>query len=104
MDLGALMKQAQQMQTDMAKAQEELKGEEVEASAGGGMVKVKVSGDLVLKEIVIDPDAVDPEDVEMLQDLVLAAVNEGIRAAQERAEAKMGGIAGGLGGLGLPGT
>ena len=52
---------------------------------------------------MIDPDAVDPEDVEMLQDMVLAAVNEGIRAAQERAEAKMGGIAGGLGGLGLPG-
>lgn len=100
MDLGALMKQAQQMQTDMAKAQEELKDEEVDASAGGGMIKVKVSGDLVLKEIVIDPDAVDPEDVEMLQDLVLAAVNEGIRAAQERAEAKMGGI---TGGMGLPG-
>ena len=68
--------------------------------------KVKVSGDLVVQEIVIDPAAVDPEDVEMLQDMVLAAVNEGIRAAQERAESKMGGIAGGLGGgggLGLPG-
>jgi nucleoid-associated protein EbfC len=99
MDLGALMKQAQQMQTDMAKVQEELKDEEVDASAGGGMVKVKVSGDLAVKEITIDPDAVDPGDVEMLQDLVLAAVNEGIRAAQERAEAKMGGITGGLGGL-----
>ena len=108
MDMGALMKQAQQMQADMAKAQEELKDEVVDASAGGGMVKVKVSGDLVVQEIVIDPDAVDPEDVEMLQDMVLAAVNEGIRAAQERAESKMGGIAGGLGGmgggLGLPGT
>jgi DNA-binding YbaB/EbfC family protein len=103
MDMGALMKQARQMQTDMAKVQEELKDEVVDASAGGGMVKVKVSGDLVVKEIAIDPDAVDPEDVEMLQDMVLAAVNEGIRAAQERAEAKMGGIAGGMGGLGLPG-
>ena len=104
MDIGALMKQAQQMQADMAKAQDELKDEVVDASAGGGMVKVKVSGDLVVQEIVIDPDAVDPEDVDMLQDMVLAAVNEGIRAAQERAEAKMGGIAGGgLGGLGLPG-
>jgi DNA-binding YbaB/EbfC family protein len=106
LDMGALMKQAQQMQADMAKAQEELKDEVVEASAGGGMVKVKVSGDLAVREIVIDPDAVDPEDVEMLQDMVLAAVNEGIRAAQERAEAKMGGITGGLGGaggLGLPG-
>ncbi len=105
LDMGALMKQAQQMQADMAKAQEELKDEIVDASAGGGMVKVKVSGDLVVQEIVIDPDAVDPEDVEMLQDMVLAAVNEAIRAAQERAESKMGGIAGGLGGggLGLPG-
>ncbi len=104
MDLGAIMKQAQQMQAEMAKAQEELKDEVVEASAGGGMIKVKVSGDLAVQEIEIDPDAVDPEDVEMLQDMVLAAVNEGIRAAQERAESKMGGIAGGgLGGLGLPG-
>ena len=99
MDLGALMKQAQQMQAELMAAQEELKDEVVEASAGGGMVKVKVSGGLELREIVIDPDAVDPEDVELLQDMVQAAVNEGIRAAQERAESKMGGIAGGLGGL-----
>ncbi len=105
-DINSMMKQVQQMQADMAKAQEELKDEIVDTSAGGGMVKVKVSGDLVVQEIVIDPAAVDPEDVEMLQDMVLAAVNEGIRAAQERAESKMGGIAGGLGGgggLGLPG-
>ena len=98
-----MMKQVQKMQADMAKAQEELKHESVEASAGGGMVTVKVSGELEVLELKIDPDAVDPEDVEMLQDMVLAAVNEGIRAAQERAEAKMGGIAGGLGGGGLPG-
>ena len=107
MDMGALLKQAQKMQADMAKAQEELKDEVVDASAGGGMVKVKVSGDLVLQSIEIDPDAVDPEDVEMLQDMVLAAINEGIRAAQERAETKLGGVTGGLGGLGgglgLPG-
>jgi DNA-binding YbaB/EbfC family protein len=104
MDMGAILKQAQQMQADMAKVQEELKDEIVEASSGGGMVKVKVSCDLALQEIVIDPDAVDPEDVEMLQDMVQAAINEGIRAAQERAESKMGGVAGGLGGgLGLPG-
>ena len=110
MDMGAILKQAQQMQADMAKVQEELKDEVVDASAGGGMVKVKVSGDLVLQSIEIDPDAVDPEDVEMLQDMVMAAINEGIRAAQERAESKMGGITGGLGGgggglggLGLPG-
>lgn len=107
MDMGAILKQAQQMQADMAKAQEELKDEIVDASAGGGMVKVKVSGDQVVQSIEIDPDAVDPEDVEMLQDMVLAAINEGIRAAQERAESKLGGVTGGLGGLGggmgLPG-
>ena len=103
MDMGAILKQAQQMQADMAKVQEELKDEVVDASAGGGMVKVKVTGDLSVQSIEIDPDAVDPEDVDMLQDMVLAAVNEGIRAAQQRAESKMGGITGGLGGMGLPG-
>jgi DNA-binding YbaB/EbfC family protein len=103
MDMGAMLKQVQQMQTDMAKAQDELKDEVVYASAGGGMVKVKMTGDLELTSIEIDPDAVDPEDVEMLQDMVQAAVNEVLRAAQERANQKMGGITGGLGGLGLPG-
>jgi DNA-binding YbaB/EbfC family protein len=97
------MKQAQKMQQEMLAAQESLKDEMVEASAGGGMVTVKVSGDLVVKEITIDPQAVDPEDVELLQDMVLAAVNEAVRSAQSLAESKMGGIAGGLGGLGLPG-
>jgi DNA-binding YbaB/EbfC family protein len=101
-----LLKQAQKMQEDMIAAQESLKDEVVDASAGGGMVTVKVTGDLEVKAITIDPQAVDPDDVELLQDMVLAAVNEGLRAAQERAAAKMGGIAGGLGGLGglgLPG-
>src|ERR671934_344200 len=98
-DMNALLKQAQQMQAEMAKAQEQLAGEEVEASAGGGMVKVKMSGDLRLKAIQIDPEAVDPEDPEMLADMVTAAVNEAIRSAQELATSKMGGIAGG----GLPG-
>jgi DNA-binding YbaB/EbfC family protein len=98
-----LMKQAQKMQQEMLAAQESLKDEVVQASAGGGMVTVKVTGDLNVKEIVIDPQAVDPEDVELLQDMVLAAVNEGLRSAQSLAESKMGGIAGGLGGLGLPG-
>jgi nucleoid-associated protein EbfC len=104
-DLNSLMKQAQQMQTEMAEAQEKLKDEVVEASAGGGMVKVKMSGDLRLLEIAIDPEAIDPEDAELLQDMVMAAVNEGIRSAQELATSKLGGIAGagGLGGLGLPG-
>ena len=99
-----LLKQAQKMQQDMMAAQEQLKDETVEASAGGGMVTVVVSGDLAVKSIKIDPDAIDPDDPEMLADLVLAAVNEGLRSAQEMATAKLGGIMGGLGGgLGLPG-
>ena len=104
-----MLKQVQKMQADMVAAQEQLKDEVVEASAGGGMVTVKVSGDLEVKAIAIDPEAVDPEDVEMLQDMVLAAVNEALRAAQELAAKRLGGITGGLGGpgglggLGLPG-
>jgi DNA-binding YbaB/EbfC family protein len=103
-----MLQQVQKMQHDMARAQEELKDETVEASAGGGMVTVTVSGDLEVKAIRIDPSAVDPEDAEMLGDMVLAAINEGLRAAQELAAKKMEGITGGLdpsglGGLGLPG-
>jgi DNA-binding YbaB/EbfC family protein len=98
-----ILKQAQKMQQDMLAAQESLKDEVVDASAGGGMVTVQMTGELVLKSIKIDPQAVDPDDVELLQDMVLAAVNEGMRAAQELAATKMGGITGGLGGLGLPG-
>jgi len=108
-DMNQMMKQVQQMQEEMVKAQEQLKHEEVEASAGGGMVTVRVTGDLELKSVTIDPEAVDPEDVDMLQDMVLAATNEALRSAQELAASKMqgatGGLggAGGLGGLGLPG-
>jgi DNA-binding YbaB/EbfC family protein len=98
-DVNALMKQAQQMQQQMAEAQEQLKGETVEASAGGGMVKVKMGGDLSLREIAIDPEAIDPEEAELLAEMVQAAVNEALRAAQELANSKMGGITGGLGGL-----
>jgi nucleoid-associated protein EbfC len=87
----------------MLAAQESLKDEVVEASAGGGMVTVQVTGDLTIKSIKIDPTAVDPSDVELLQDMVQAAINEALRSAQELASAKLGGIAGGLGGLGLPG-
>jgi DNA-binding YbaB/EbfC family protein len=104
LDLNAMMKQVQQMQAEMGEAQEKLKDEVVEASAGGGMVKVKMSGDLRLLQIAIDPEAADPEEVEILQDMVLAAVNEAIRSAQELAANRLGGIGGGaLGGLGLPG-
>ncbi len=105
-NLNQMMKQVQQMQAEMAKAQEQLKSAVVEASAGGGMVTVKMSGELELLELRIDPEAVDPEDVELLQDMVLAAVNEAIRSAQELAASKMGQATGGLGGLGnlgLPG-
>jgi len=103
-----MMQQVQKMQHDMQVAQEELKNEIVEASAGGGMVIVKVSGDQQVRAVTIDPAAVDPEDVEILNDMVLAAVNEGLRMAQELAERKLGGATagldmGGLGGLGLPG-
>jgi DNA-binding YbaB/EbfC family protein len=98
-----LLQQAQKMQADMMAAQESLKDEVVEASAGGGMVKVKVTGDLQVKDITIDPSAVDPDDVELLADMVLAAVNEGLRSAQELAASKLGALTGGLGGLGLPG-
>ncbi len=103
-----MMAQVQKMQKDMELAQEQLKSEIVEASAGGGMVTVKMSGDLELREVRIDPAAVDPEDVEILSDMVLAAVNEVLRSAQELAASRMGASTagldlGGLGGLGLPG-
>ncbi|MEA2285989.1 MAG: nucleoid-associated protein EbfC [Solirubrobacteraceae bacterium] len=100
-----MMKQVQKMQQDMLEAQEQLKHEEVEASAGGGMVKATVTGDLVVKAITIAPDAIDPDDPELLQDMVLAAVNEAMRAAQELQQSKLGGLTGGmdLGSLGLPG-
>lgn len=103
-----MLKQVQKMQQDMQDAQEQLKNETVEASAGGGMVKVVVSGDLEVRSVAIDPSAVDPEDVEMLSDLVLAATNQALRAAQEMAANRMGAVTGGLdlgnlGGLGLPG-
>ena len=98
-----MLKQVQKMQQDMMEAQEKLKDERVEASAGGGMVKVVVSGDLEVKEISISPEAIDPDDPELLSDLVLAAVNEALRSAQEMAANRLGGLTGGLGDLGLPG-
>jgi DNA-binding YbaB/EbfC family protein len=101
MDMNKMLQQAQQMQAQMAKAQEELASETVEASAGGGMVTVKATGGLEITEIKISPEAIDPDDPEMLEDLVLAAVNEAIRNAQGLAQSKLGGM---LGGLGLPGV
>jgi DNA-binding YbaB/EbfC family protein len=94
-NLGKMLQQAQQMMAAQQEAQEKLKDERVEASAGGGMVKVTMSGDLRLQALTIDPDAVDPEDVEMLQDMVVAAVNEAIRSAEELQQSAMGGPGGG---------
>jgi DNA-binding YbaB/EbfC family protein len=104
--MNKMLQQVQKMQADMIKAQEALANETIEASAGGGMVTVTITGDLQVKDIVIAPDAIDPEDPELLQDMVLAAVNEAIRQAQELAATRMGGLTGGmdlgaLGGLGL---
>jgi DNA-binding YbaB/EbfC family protein len=103
MDLNKLMKQAQEMQDQMAKAQEELKNETVEASAGGGMVTVKATGALEILEIKIAPEAIDPDDPDLLADMVTAAVNEALRSAQSLVESKLGSAMGGLQGLGLPG-
>jgi hypothetical protein len=113
-NLQKMLQQAQEMMAAQQEAQEALKNERVEASTGGGMVKVVMTGDLRVESLSIDPDAVDPEDVEMLQDMVVAAVNEAVRQAQEIAERKLGGAGGaeafdpmsaldalgGLGGLG----
>ncbi len=98
-----LMKQMQKMQDDMARVQDELTRETVSASAGGGAVTATVTGALELVSVEISPDAVDPEDVEMLQDVIVAAVNEAMRAAQELANQRLGAVTGGLSGLGLPG-
>jgi DNA-binding YbaB/EbfC family protein len=103
-----MMRQVQKMQADMAKAQEEIAAAEVTASSGGGMVTVTMSGALEVRRIAIDPGAIDPDDPDLLADLVMAAVNEALRSAQQFAAQRMeratGGLdLGSLGGLGLPG-
>jgi nucleoid-associated protein EbfC len=103
MDMNKLLQQVGEMQQQMQKAQHELASETVEASAGGGMVTVTATGAGEVKSIRIDPKAIDPDDPELLADMILAAVNEALRSAQSLAESKLGGLAGGLGGLGLPG-
>ena len=106
-DLNALMQQAQQMQQAMVAAQEELARSEVTGSAGGGLVQATMTGTGELTAVTIAPDAVDPDDLETLQDLVVAAVRDAKRAADELMAGRMGPLAGGLGGggggLGLPG-
>jgi len=103
MDMNKMLQQVAQMQEQMAKAQEELANETVEASAGGGMVMVKANGALEVTEIRIAPEAIDPDDPDLLSDMILAAVNEALRSAQSLMESRLGGMMGGLGGLGLPG-
>jgi nucleoid-associated protein EbfC len=102
-NIGNIAKMAQQMQAQMARAQDELKETTLEATAGGGAVRVVITGAQELRSVEIDPGAVDPGEVEMLQDLVLAAVNEAIARSKAMAEEKMATIAGGLGLPGLPG-
>ena len=103
LDMNALMKQAREMQEQMLKAQEAAKEEIAEASAGGGMVSVKANGGGELVEIRIDPRAIDPDDPELLADMVLAASNEALRAAAQAVETKLRGQMPDLGALGLPG-
>ena len=91
-----MIKQAQQLQKQMAQLQQDLENQTVEASVGGGMVTVVVSGNMNVESIINDPEAVTPDDVEMLQDLVLAAVNEGLNQAQEMVSSRMGALTGGL--------
>ena len=114
-NINKMLEQAQAMLAQQQEAQEKLKSEKVEASAGGGMVRVVLTGDMRVQDLTIDPDAVDPEDVEMLQDMVVAALNEALRSAEELQQKAMGGpeaggfdpmsaldMLGGMGG-GLPG-
>ena len=103
MDMNKMLQHVQQMQEQMQQAQDELKNETVEATAGGGMVKVIATGSGEIKEIKIDPKAIDPDDPEMLEDMVVAAVNEALRSSQSLIESKLGPAMGGLRGLGLPG-
>ena len=104
-NVNKMMQQVQKMQQEMQQAQEDLAKETVTASAGGGAVKVTVTGGLEVVSVEIAPEVVDPEDVEMLQDMVLAATNEAVNSSQEMASKRLGGITGGLGdmGLNLPG-
>jgi hypothetical protein len=97
MDMNEMMQQAQRMQFELARAQEEIKAMTYTATSGGGMVEATANGDGVIENLLIDPEAVDPDDVEMLQDMVLVAVNEALRGIAEESERRMGAAAGGMG-------
>ena len=100
MDMKKMMKQAQKMQIEAARAQEEIAQMEFTATAGGGMVKVCAMGDMTIKSVSIDPEAIDPEDVEMLEDMIVAATNEALRSATETSNARMSSL---MGGVKIPG-
>ena len=102
-NMQGIMKQAQKMQEDMANLQEELDAKVYDISAGGGAVKVQINGKMEIQNIEIDPDVVDPDDVETLEDLIVAAVNEAIKNVETTSAAEMEKITGGLGNLGIPG-
>ena len=109
-DMNQLLKQAQKMQEQLMEARAQAAEQEVEGQSGGGVVKVRVTGGMEFRGVTIDPAAVDPDDVELLQDMVTAAVNQAVDQAQQLAAAKMGSVTGGLGGpggglggLGIPG-
>ena len=101
MDMKQMMRQAQKMQKELNKAQEEIATMSFEATAGGGMVTAVASGDMAITSLTIDPDAVDPEDVEMLQDMVVAAVNEALRGVSELSNQRMSAVTGGMNSPGL---
>ena len=103
MNIGQITKMAQQMQTQMAQAQDELKETTLEATAGGGAVRVVITGAQELRAIEIDPSAIDPDEAEMLQDLVMTAVNEAIGRSKQLERDRMSGIAGAMGLPGMPG-
>lgn len=103
MDMKQMMRQAQKMQKQLNEAQEEIAGMTYEATAGGGMVKAVAAGDMSIQSIEINPAAVDPDDVEMLQDMVLAAVNESLRGMAELSEARLSAVTGGMNIPGMPG-
>lgn len=103
MNIGQIAKMAQQMQTQMAQAQAELREMTLEATAGGGAVRVVMTGAQEVRQIEIDPAAIDPTEVEMLQDLVMAAVNDAIARSKELERDRMASVAGGMGLPGLPG-
>ena len=103
MNIGQIAKMAQQMQAQMAQAQQELAETTLEATAGGGAVRVVITGAQEVRSVEIDPSAIDPDEVEMLQDLVMTAINEAITRSKELEKERMGAIAGGMGIPGMPG-